>query len=112
VAPAAHHAVPAIYEFREFAVAGGLISYGTNIAENDSPGNQLLLTQATRVTQLALHGNRLLEDQAAGQARLRSVSAKPRRKRGMLISNRAPADGRIDHRVGEDAAQAAQRRND
>ncbi len=33
VALAAHHAVPAIYEFREFAVAGGLVSYGTNIAE-------------------------------------------------------------------------------
>jgi hypothetical protein len=45
-------------------------------AAYDSPGNQLLLTQATRVTQLALHGNRLLEDQAAGQARLRSVSTR------------------------------------
>ena len=33
----------------------------------DSPDNQLLLTQATRATQLALHGNRLLEDQAAGR---------------------------------------------
>jgi putative ABC transport system substrate-binding protein len=32
VALAAQHAVPAIYEFREFAVAGGLVSYGTNIA--------------------------------------------------------------------------------
>jgi len=26
---AAHHAVPAIYEWRQFAEAGGLISYGT-----------------------------------------------------------------------------------
>jgi putative ABC transport system substrate-binding protein len=31
VALAARHAVPAIYEFREFAAAGGLISYGANL---------------------------------------------------------------------------------
>jgi putative ABC transport system substrate-binding protein len=32
VALAAHHALPAIFEFREVAVAGGLLSYGTSIA--------------------------------------------------------------------------------
>jgi putative ABC transport system substrate-binding protein len=32
VALAAHHAVPAIYQFREFAAAGGLMSYGANLA--------------------------------------------------------------------------------
>ena len=30
---AAHHAVPAIYEWREIAAAGGLMSYGTNLAD-------------------------------------------------------------------------------
>jgi len=36
-------------------------------AAYDSPGDQLLLTQATRATQLALRGNRLLDDQAPGR---------------------------------------------
>jgi putative tryptophan/tyrosine transport system substrate-binding protein len=31
VALAAHHAVPAIWEWRDFVVAGGLISYGSNV---------------------------------------------------------------------------------
>jgi putative ABC transport system substrate-binding protein len=30
---AAHHKLPAMYQFREFAVAGGLISYGASITE-------------------------------------------------------------------------------
>ena len=29
---ASRHAVPAIYEWREFATAGGLISYGTSLS--------------------------------------------------------------------------------
>jgi putative tryptophan/tyrosine transport system substrate-binding protein len=33
IALAARHAVPAIYPFREFAVDGGLISYGNNVPE-------------------------------------------------------------------------------
>jgi putative ABC transport system substrate-binding protein len=33
VALAAHHAVPAIYEWREYAEAGGLMSYGTPLSD-------------------------------------------------------------------------------
>jgi putative tryptophan/tyrosine transport system substrate-binding protein len=31
IALATHHAIPAIYEFREFPLAGGLVSYGTSL---------------------------------------------------------------------------------
>jgi putative ABC transport system substrate-binding protein len=34
VAQAAHHALPAIFQWREFATAGGLMSYGTNLADS------------------------------------------------------------------------------
>ena len=33
VALASQHRVPAIYQFREYAIAGGLMSYGTSISE-------------------------------------------------------------------------------
>jgi putative tryptophan/tyrosine transport system substrate-binding protein len=33
VALAAHHGIPALYELREFAIAGGLMSYGTSLID-------------------------------------------------------------------------------
>jgi ABC-type uncharacterized transport system substrate-binding protein len=33
VALAARHAVPTMYQFREFVAAGGLVSYGVNVAD-------------------------------------------------------------------------------
>jgi putative tryptophan/tyrosine transport system substrate-binding protein len=33
VALAARHGIPAIYEWREFTEAGGLVSYGTGLVE-------------------------------------------------------------------------------
>jgi putative ABC transport system substrate-binding protein len=33
IALAAHHRVPAVYPFRYFAASGGLMSYGTDVAE-------------------------------------------------------------------------------
>jgi hypothetical protein len=41
-------------------------------AAYDFHGNLLLLAQATRATQLALSGNRLLQDEAAGRPRPRA----------------------------------------
>jgi putative ABC transport system substrate-binding protein len=34
IALAARHAIPAVYEWREFVVAGGLMSYGTNFSDS------------------------------------------------------------------------------
>jgi putative ABC transport system substrate-binding protein len=33
IALSEHHAIPATYQFREFTVAGGLMSYGANVSK-------------------------------------------------------------------------------
>ncbi|PYN24277.1 MAG: ABC transporter substrate-binding protein, partial [Candidatus Rokuibacteriota bacterium] len=38
IALAAQHAMPAIYPYREFAVDGGLISYGNNVPDSFRQG--------------------------------------------------------------------------
>ena len=54
----------------------------------DSPGNQLLLAQATEATQLALYGNRLLGGDAAG--RRLTPHADPIPTQSSALHDRAP----------------------
>jgi putative ABC transport system substrate-binding protein len=53
VALAAHHALPAIYEWRDFVMAGGLASYGTSFAD--------AFRQAGVYTGKILHGARVMD---------------------------------------------------
>ena len=45
----ARHGVPAIYEFRDFVVAGGLMSYGNRLSRRLSPGRHLRRAEFSRV---------------------------------------------------------------
>ena len=54
VALAARHKMPAIYEFREFVLAGGLMSYGTHLGE--------------MYRQIAVYTGRILMGGQAGRA--------------------------------------------
>jgi len=52
---AARHAVPAIYEWREFAEAGGLMSYGTSLSGASSVGGISRPSAFALGSQSALH---------------------------------------------------------
>jgi putative ABC transport system substrate-binding protein len=53
IALAARHAMPAIYEFREFTAAGGLLSYGLSLADSF----RLVAGQVVRILQGAKPGD-------------------------------------------------------
>jgi putative ABC transport system substrate-binding protein len=59
VAMAAHHALPTIYDRREYAAAGGLISYGPNYVDAYRQALLAISRSACRRTLLAAFRGRL-----------------------------------------------------
>jgi putative ABC transport system substrate-binding protein len=85
---AAHHAVPTIYAYRQFVVAGGLMSYGADVAD----ANRRVGVQTGRI----LKGDKAadLPVEQATKVELSSTSRPPRRSASLCRSHCSAAPTR------------------
>src|SRR5687768_17816194 len=61
IASAARHRVPAVYPFRYFAAAGGLVSYGTDLANRSEEHTSELQSRLHLVCRLLLEKKKTVD---------------------------------------------------